>query len=461
MLTIPSIITTPDHEHVIIAHCTPVGKGAIALIRLSGSNTIPIVDHIARLTSQKKLCEAISHTIHHGIIVNNANEIVDQVLFLVMKGPKTFTGQDCIEITCHNNPFIIEEIISLAIANGARLAQPGEFAQRAVLNNKIDLLQAEAIHDLVHANSTIALKRSLGQLQGTLSAWMIELEKLLLKIMSLCEVTFEFVDEDMGFDSEIRSLLNEAITMITQTCQSFNQQKHIREGVRIALIGSVNTGKSSLFNALLEKNRAIVADLAGTTRDVIEAGCYHNGVYWTLIDTAGIRETDNIVERLGIEKSFEQAHLADIILLVFDGARPLTIAEKEIYHALQEQYDNKIILVCNKIDLKESILIPNSHPISVTTGTGITLLRQLLETKINTLLNAGDSPFMLNKRQYTHLVAMHEHLTTLIALTQGTIEYEIISYYIRILLVDLAQCVGRTINEQCLDSIFRDFCIGK
>ncbi|MDP3889414.1 MAG: tRNA uridine-5-carboxymethylaminomethyl(34) synthesis GTPase MnmE, partial [bacterium] len=326
-------LLAPDQE-AIIAQCTPRGSGAVALLRISGINAIEIVTRISKLTSNKTLSELPSHTIHYGFIVDNSGMHIDQVLFLLMLAPKTFTGQDSVEITCHNNPFIVEQIISLAIEKGARLADPGEFTKRAVLNNKIDLIQAEALNELIHANTQMSLKQSLSQLEGSFSNWITTIEQELFKALALCQASFEFIDEEITFDDQIKQIINKTLETITSIKNTFDKQQYIRQGIRIAIIGSTNIGKSSLFNALLQQERAIVTNIAGTTRDVIEAGAYKNGNYWTLIDTAGLRKTNNTIEQEGIKRSFEQADLADIILLVFDGSCTLTKHEQIVYQQL-------------------------------------------------------------------------------------------------------------------------------
>ena len=260
-------------DQTIIAQCTPRGSGAIALLRISGINAIEVTAHIAKLTGQKTLLDAVTHTIHYGSIVESNGTIIDNVLFLIMRAPKTFTGQDTVEITCHNNQFIIEQIIALAIANGARVAQEGEFTKRAVLNGKIDLVQAEAINELIHAQTQMALKQSLSQLNGSLSNWLVSIEQELLKALALSEASFEFLDEEMEFAPQISAMITHVMGTITEIKKTYNQQQQIRQGIRVAIIGSVNAGKSSLFNALLNQNRAIVTAIAGTTCHAMKQAC--------------------------------------------------------------------------------------------------------------------------------------------------------------------------------------------
>ena len=339
-------------HNAIIAQCTPQGSGAIALLRLSGENAFTIADAISKLPSQKKISAQPTHTIHYGWVIDANGNNIDQVLFLIMHAPHTFTGDDTIEITCHNNPFIIQNILSAAISAGARLAQEGEFSRRAVENNKIDILQAEAINDLIHANTQLALKQSLSQLEGSFTQWIILLEKQLIKALALSEASFEFIDEEnMEFNLQIKEIIDAVLATSNKLKNTFDQQQQIRQGIRIAIIGSVNAGKSSLFNKLLQQNRAIVTNIAGTTRDAIEAGLYKNNNYWTLIDTAGLRTTNDIIEQMGITRSHEEAHKADIILLVFDSSQALTDSEIAVYQDLLNSYANKIIIINNKTDL--------------------------------------------------------------------------------------------------------------
>ena len=258
----------------IIAQCTPRGSGAIALLRISGLQAFTIVDKFSLLASKQKISDVSSHTIHYGQIIDLNNEVVDQVMFIVMRAPKTFTGENVIEITCHNNPFIIEKIISLSIENGARLAQPGEFAKRSFLNGKIDLIEAEAINELLNAHTQESLKKSLANLEGSFSNFIQKIEIKLMHCLALCNASFEFLDDEIEFESQIKEEISNIVDDIIELKKTFNKRQQIKEGIRIALIGSVNAGKSSLFNALLNKERAIVSSIAGTTRDSIEASVF-------------------------------------------------------------------------------------------------------------------------------------------------------------------------------------------
>jgi len=468
-----------SHDHqTIVAQCTPTGSGAIALLRISGTDAIEIVSQIAVLPSKQKLTDLPSHTIHFGSVVDQNNELIDQVMFMVMHAPKTFTGQNTIEITCHNNPFIIQSIIDQIIAHGARPAQEGEFTKRAVLNNKIDLIQAETINDLIHAHTKVALKKTLAQLTGTLSHAITIIEKNLLQAIALSEASFEFIDDEITFDDQIRTIINAVLNDIAHIKKDFSQQQQIRDGVRIAIIGSVNAGKSSLFNALLGKNRAIVTNIAGTTRDSIEAGIYHSNYYLTLVDTAGLRQTDDIIEQEGIIRSFEQAALADIILLVFDSAALLSDQEQTVYADLIDKYENKIIKVFNKSDIAVRPFFDSVRPefidmsgvalaktegfsVSSKTGQNIPELENQIEEKVTQLFANASSPFLLNTRQFNLIQSIEKKLFAIQEQYSEQISHELISSDLNDALACLSELTGKDVSEKMMDAIFKEFCIGK
>ncbi|MFC1841846.1 tRNA uridine-5-carboxymethylaminomethyl(34) synthesis GTPase MnmE [Candidatus Dependentiae bacterium] len=451
----------------IIAQCTPSGSGAIALLRMSGEHAIAIAQKMGRLASGKKLSDLQSHTIHLGWVIDKNENEIDQVLFLLMRAPKTFTGQDTVEISCHNNSFIVQNITDRAISCGARLAQNGEFTKRAFLSGKIDLVQAEAINELIHAQTQTALKSSLAQLQGSLSSHMNDIEKDLVKALSFSESSFEFIeDEEIEFGAQIRNIIEKNIKKICSLKKTFNQQKQIREGIRIAIIGSVNAGKSSLFNTLLQQKRAIVTNIAGTTRDAIEAGIIKEGTYITLVDTAGLRETENNIEKEGIARSFDEAKKADIILLVCDASRQLTTQEANIYNDLIAHYKQNIIFVQNKSDIKSDIKKEHAHnadaiEVSSLEHKNIDLLEKQIDKKIKKLYQNIESPFLLNKRQYNLLAGLEKKLNAILPLLEKNIDYEIVSYHLKDAISLLSEFSGKTISEQSVDLIFKEFCIGK
>lgn len=464
-------ITDPQNNiqlsDTIIAQCTPHGAGAIALLRLCGPQALSIATYISRLSNNARIDQVSTHTIHYGSIINQAQETIDTGMFLVMHAPKTFTGQTTVEITCHNNQWIIKQILEQAIAYGARIANPGEFTQRALQNNKIDLVQAEAINELIHANTFAGLQKSMAQLKGSLSSWITHLEKELIHALALTEASFEFLDdENITFDVQIKEIITNAINTITSVTQSFDQQQLLRQGARIALIGSVNAGKSSLFNALLNRNRAIVSNIAGTTRDTLEASLTRNSTTWTLIDTAGLRETNNIIEQQGIERSRQEAHAADIILLIIDQSRICTNEEQKIYQELLEHYAHKCIVVLNKSDLErkadlEWISTYNPILVSTTQKENIALLEAVIDKKIIALVSKAESPFLLNQRHFSLLTNLEISLIKIIALFDEQLDYALIAYEIKEAAAQLAQLSGKTMSEDAMNAIFKEFCIGK
>ncbi len=461
-----------NEQDPIIARCTPHGSGAIAIIRLSGNCVDALVDNFARTSSHKKLVTSDTHTIHHGHVIGTDNEIIDEVLFFLMRAPKTFTGQDTIEISCHNNPFIVEKIISCALKHGARIAKPGEFTQRAFLNGKIDLLQAESINDVIHAQTELALNTSLRQLKGSLSDYFGQLEKSVITLLSLVESSFEFLDEeqqDLALDKRIHKTTGELISYITKLKKQFNLQQQIKQGIRIALIGSVNTGKSTLFNALLKKERAIVTNTPGTTRDSIEYSIYKSGVFWSIIDTAGIRTTTNTIEQEGINRSLREAKTADIILLVLDASQTLSFEEKTFYKSIYDEHDKKTIIVVNKIDKKLafdpknlfSLKDPKYEKISAQNNIGLDTLENIIDEKIKELFSQLQSPFLLNKRQYNLITTIEQRLQSIAKNCSNNVNYELIAYHLKDMLEKTSELTGKTINEKMLDTVFSTFCVGK
>lgn len=451
-------------EQAIIAQCTPKGSGAIALLRISGLNALEIATSISKFIHKKRLDTLPTHTIHFGYVIDQSGKHIDQALFFIMHAPKTFTGQDTVEITCHNNPFIISDIITAAIFAGARIAEHGEFARRAVLNNKIDLLQAEAINELIHANTSIALKQSMAQLEGSLSCWITEIEDSLLQALTLTEASFEFLDDEISFGPQITEIIDTISKKIKTICKSLEQQKQIRNGIRIVILGSVNAGKSSLFNAILAKERAIVTNIPGTTRDTIEAGLYKDGNYWTLIDTAGIRQTDDLIENQGIERSLKEAILADIIILVIDGSRRLLKEERAFYETCITQHNKKIILVRNKIDkaLDNQDSIGQTYiDCSCNTKQNIDIIEKAIAEKIVALFNLVDAPFLLNERQTHLLLTVDQKLNLIKSMMQEPIQYELVSTDIRDTLTLTSEFTGKTMSERSMDQIFKTFCVGK
>lgn len=453
----------------IIAQCTPRGAGAIALLRLSGPHAWTMCEQIARIPGSKSIQDQASHTIHFARIVTADNTVLDQVMLLLMRGPKTFTGEDVVEITCHNNQILIEAVIQRALEVGAQPAQPGEFTQRAFAHGKIDLIQAEAIHDVITAQTQAALKKSLAQLEGSFSHWIKQLETELVRTLAWCEASFEFLDEEEEFGSQMFEHLKRQRTLITHLKKSFDQQQHIKQGIRIALVGSVNAGKSSLFNALIGQKRAIVSAQAGTTRDTIEAQLNRSGVFMTLVDTAGLRQTADVIEQEGIKRSHEEAHKADLVLMVIDGSRALSPEEIAVYRDLAHAHNQKIVTVITKQDLPAADGLRDHIGSSLSTisvssslGTGMVELERIIEKKIQELLARSDAPFLLNQRQFHVVATLDQQLEQImLSLKKPVIQYELISYHLREALELLCELTGKSISEAGMDMVFKEFCVGK
>ncbi|MCK4650812.1 tRNA uridine-5-carboxymethylaminomethyl(34) synthesis GTPase MnmE [Candidatus Babeliales bacterium] len=458
----------------IVALCTSRGSGAIAVLRICGTDAIKIVDKFAKISSGKNLSECNSHTIHHGYVINSNNpkNVIDEVLFFLMRSPKTFTGQDTVEINCHNNLFIIERIIELAILSGARLAERGEFTKRAFLNKKIDLVQAESINDLINAQTEFVLKKSMSQLSGSLSYFLQEIELCITKLLALIEGSFEFFEEeqkDLDLDNLIRENIKKLCEKLDYIKSNFKQQQRIKNGIKICILGWVNSGKSTLFNALVKNDRAIVTKIEGTTRDSIEYSLYKNGNFWSFIDTAGIRDTNDFIEKKGIDRSLNQAEYADIILLIFDSSIFLNNQKIEVYKKIFEKYKDKIILVASKIDIEDKESLNNllfiDHKkfvkVSGLKKIGIDILEDEIEKSIQDLFLKLKSPFLLNCRQYNLIIQMKRDIDFIVKNYKDSLEYELIAYHLKNLLETLSQLTGKNVSERVLDSVFKQFCVGK
>ena len=473
-------------EETIIALTSPRGSGAIAILRLSGLDAVEISNKFSELSSKKSLINVDTHTIHHGFVINpdvsqeilNAKYRIDEVLFFVMRGPKTFTGQDTVEISCHNNQFIIEKIIIIACDCGARLAKPGEFTRRAFLNDKIDLIQAEAINDVIHSQTEVALKKAQAQLSGSLSSFIKKIEDQLVELLSYVEASFEFLEEeqrDLDFEGLIKSKIDKFLLILKEIENSFHWQKQIRDGIRIAIIGTVNAGKSSLFNSLLKKDRAIVSPIEGTTRDVVESSVYRNGSFWTFVDTAGIRKTKDLIEKEGVRRSLNEAGLADVILLVWDSSILQSKDLIYVYREIIQKYKDKIIFVFSKVDSsKTSNVSFNSDQIlnklgfpsgsietSVNQGKGIDLLESEIDEKIQKIFSKFNSPFLLNQRQFDLIKDIKKNIDIVAQDMSRSVELELVAYNLKECLEKISELTGRGVTEKVLDHIFNSFCVGK
>lgn len=458
-------------QEPICALATATGVGALGVIRVSGKGTFEIVN---RLFRGKNLTQVESHTVHFGTIRDGAT-IIDEVLVSVFKSPKSFTKEDTVEISCHGSDYIIRQILKLLVKNGARLARPGEFTQRAFLNGQFDLVQAEAVADLIAADSAASHRTALNQLRGGFSKKLSALREELIHFASLVELELDFGEEDVEFADrdDLRKLIQSLQSTITPLIDSFDFGNALKEGVPVAIIGAPNVGKSTLLNALLNEEKAIVTAIAGTTRDVIEDVLYIEGIKFRIIDTAGIRDTDDLVESMGIERSKRAMNQADIVLLLFDGDE--TYAEVEnLAQGLEE--GKKVLWVKNKADLTSPNPLLSGEgfnppspvrrgaggevAISAKTGTGIEELKKVLAAMVMTAKTSDDT-VVTNLRHYEHLLKTQEALTDALNGLDMGITGDFLAQDIRLALHHLGEITGQIVNDDLLANIFSKFCIGK
>lgn len=448
----------------IIAIATPQGIGAIGVIRLSGNNAIEIVNTIF---PNKDLTVQPSHTLHVGILKNNET-VIDEVIVSLFIAPRSYTGENVVEISCHGSSFIQQKIIDACIEKGARLAKPGEFTQRAFLNGKLDLAQAEAVADLIASNTEASRKTALQNMRGGFSNVLKNLREELLKFSALIELELDFSQEDVEFAdrTQLYQLITDAENVIQNLLLSFRLGNVIRNGVQVAIIGKPNAGKSTLLNTLLNENRAIVSDIAGTTRDTIEEVINIEGILFRLIDTAGIRESENEIETIGVEKSFEKMRNADIVVYLFDS----TQETKE--NLLQEQQQlisagKTFLLIGNKIDLMNVEDTIKKYDdidilfISAKEHTHVNLLKKKLVENVISGNVETENVIVTNARHYEALQKINEALADTRKGLDKNIPGDLIAPDIRRCLYYLGEITGQITNEDQLDYIFSKFCIGK
>ena len=465
---------TMNDQTVICAIATAPGMGAIAVIRLSGKGCIEICDRIFVSPSHKKLVDVLPNTIHFGKIVNK-EELIDEVLISVFHAPHSFTGEDSIEISCHGSVYIQQRILQLLISSGARLAAPGEFTQRAFLNGKMDLSQAEAVADLIASSSAAAHKMALSQMRGGFSDELMKLRMELLHITSLLELELDFSEEDVEFAdrSELRNIAVGIDTLISRLCASFSLGNVIKNGIPVAIVGNTNVGKSTLLNTLLKEDRAIVSDIEGTTRDVIEDTINLQGITFRFIDTAGIRHTDDQVENMGIERTFSKIEQARIVLFLIDATKN-TEQFFPYYTRVKEHLgsDARLLILLNKTDQTDSANMILSQitslssgekilPIAAKTGYNIHHLVDELVSTINlNALHSGDV-IVSNARHYEALSHARLAIERVIAGLDSHLSGEFVSQDIRECLHYLGEITGQITTDEVLGNIFKNFCIGK
>jgi len=451
----------------IVALATPPGEGAIGIIRLSGTEAFAIADKIFK---GKKLSEQPTHTMHFGKIMAGDN-IVDEVVASIYKGPKSYTGEDTIEISCHGSYYILQQVIDLCTKAGARLAKPGEFTERAFLNGKLDLTQAEAVADLIASNSEAAHKSAMHNLRGGFSSELKEMREELIKFSALIELELDFSEEDVEFAdrTQLYALLDILTARTEQLVSSFRLGNAIRNGISVAIIGKPNAGKSTLLNALLNEERAIVSDIAGTTRDSIEETLNINGILFRLIDTAGIREhTTDVIESIGVQRSKDIMNRADIVVYLFDVNNTAYADLLEEQRAF-ETTGLKYLFVGNKVDkategeLKDkfSELHSSILYISAKNKENIAELKQTLYSLVAQGSIRQEGTIITNARHHAALQEVLKSLHEIKAGMDSNITSELIALDIRRCLHYLGEITGQVTTEDKLDYIFSKFCIGK
>jgi tRNA modification GTPase len=456
----------------IAAISTPMGEGAIAIVRLSGDDAIRIASQLFRGIHGKKLTEVASHTIHYGHLVDPKDgQVVEEVMVSVMKGPKTFTKEDVVEINCHGGIVSVNRVLKHVLKNGARLAEPGEFTKRAFLNGRIDLSQAEAVMDLIRAKTDRAMNLALGQMEGRLSKLIRKLRQEILEILAHVEVNIDYPEyddvEEMTHKmlKEKASYVREEIEKLLQTSE---QGKILREGLSTVIIGRPNVGKSSLLNSLVHENKAIVTDIPGTTRDVIEEYVNVRGVPLRLVDTAGIRETEDIVERIGVERSRQVLKEADLILLVLNYADQLTAEDENLFKAVEGM---DVIVIINKTDLPQQIDLERVKDLAgehrmVTTSLLEDRGVDELEDAISTLffagaIEAGDQTYVSNSR---HIALLNQSLQAIEEALDGVemgTPVDIVQIDLTRTWELLGEIIGDSVHESLIDQLFSQFCLGK
>ncbi len=450
----------------IAAISTPLGEGGIGIIRVSGSQAVAIAEQIFRRNRNGGLS---SHRFYYGTVVEPATgEVLDEVMLVAMRAPRSYTREDVVEIHCHGGYLLVQKVLALVIGEGARLAQPGEFTQRAFLNGRIDLLQAEAVIDLIRSKTDAALTLAQHQRQGLLSQRMMSLKQDVLLSLALVEAYIDFPEEDLGgaAGEEIGRLVGKALEQIDALLAGFDEGRVLREGVAVLIAGKPNVGKSSLLNTLLQEQRVIVTSVPGTTRDIIEEIVNINGLPVRMLDTAGIRASEDIVEQEGVRRTIEQIPLADLVLFMLDASRPFDEEDRLIAETLA---GHRFIVVTNKSDLLPVLQLPAplaSSPvvaISTQTGAGIAALREMIFTTFlqGTTVDRRELVALSQARHRDALLKARVVLLGFLDNFAAQLSSDLLAVDLRDALRALGEVTGDTTPDEVLDLIFQRFCIGK
>jgi len=460
------------NQETIVALATPSGAGAVAIIRISGVNAIQIANEVFRSVRNKDLTKQKTHTIHLGHIVDG-EKTLDQVLVSVFKNPNSYTGEDVVEISCHGSVFIQQQIIQLLLRKGCRMAQPGEFTLRSFLNGKMDLSQAEAVADLINSDNEASHQIAMQQMRGGFSNEIAKLREELLNFASLIELELDFSEEDVEFAdrTQFKDLLNRIEFVLKRLIDSFAVGNVIKNGIPVAIVGEPNVGKSTLLNALLNEERAIVSDIAGTTRDTIEDELVIDGIGFRFIDTAGIRDTKDVVESIGIQKTFEKIEQAQVVLLLVESRKSNVESLIPQIEEIKTKYPQKpLVVIINKVDLLSDNEISNLKSqisnllfISAKQKTGIEELKNTLLSFVNTGALRNNETIVTNTRHYDSLLKALEEIQKVRFGLESSLSADLMAIDIRSAIEHFNTITGQEAigNEELLGNIFSQFCIGK
>lgn len=448
---------------------TAQGEGGIAIIRVSGNKALEIVGRIFKGINNFDINNMKTYTMKYGNIIDSVSkEVIDEVIISYMKGPKSFTAEDVVEINCHGGVVSTNRVLEEVIKNGARIAEPGEFTKRAFLNGRIDLSQAEAVMDIITAKTDLAMKSAVMQNEGVLSKEINKLRAYLLDVLALIEYDVDFTEDDEEPDEtvpvKVSESLNKAIIDMEKLLKGANEGKIIREGLKMTIVGKPNVGKSSLMNALLQEKRAIVTDIPGTTRDIIEEYINLGGIPVKITDTAGIRETEDVVEKIGVERSREKLEEADLVVLMLDTSRPLDDEDREIIKSIK---DKKTIVLLNKVDLERKLQLEelnglhNLIEISAMTGFGIEDLKQEIKKLFFNGEVDNESLIITNSRHKQALYRALENCKIAEERLKMNEFLDLISIYVTSGLRALGEITGAELEEDLVNKIFSEFCVGK
>lgn len=452
----------------IAAVATTMGESGISIIRISGNNAVNIASKIFRGKNNRKLDDIKSYTMRYGFIVDENENIIDEVIVSYMKGPKSFTAEDTIEINCHGGIVVTNSVLKQVIKSGARLAEPGEFTKRAFLNGRIDLSQAEAVIDIIRAKTELSVRSAIMQSEGKISKKISLIRQRLLSIIASIEATVDYPEEDLEeiTAEDASKRLKNILVLIEKLLNTAEEGKILREGLQTVIVGKPNVGKSSLLNALVNEKRAIVTDIPGTTRDVIEEYINIDGIPIRIVDTAGIRETDDIVEKIGVNKSKEKIESADLIILMLDLSDELDEKDIDIIEYIKNK---KYIIILNKADLgsvlnRDELEILDSKYIiemSVKTGEGLDKLKKVIKDMFFYGEIKTDDIYVANNRHIEALIRAKENIECAINALKDTCAVDLASIDIRNSWKNLGEITGETIEEDIINKIFSEFCLGK